>query len=282
VARPSTPKQELLDHLIDWHTPGPYSFSKANLVRLRGMHYELHTKFEMKRRHHTHAPGEFEPAVQIRSPRYRTTPQIRKAQSLRAALHNLTILDNVPPMTTATGKDTLSAWNRTAARLAKGLDFTDAEDRATFRGRFAYQTTNLRVSTIITLAQDWGKVIPANSSRDLAVKAATAAWMIRRLNQQAHRHARTRLAGSETLVGERYRSVAKATGTTVVLVSCVEQGIPVSDGGRWAVICEEHGSLIQDDIQENLRQIMAEPHHWCDACVRKDVEDSVSASELGA
>jgi hypothetical protein len=255
------------------------------VATLRELHHRLHFEFEQKRRLHSHAPGEFEDKRRIRprltSPPRLVPPQVppklkprRRPQTFSAALRDIRILDKMPAMTTMTEKETLSGWNRAAARMAKGLDFTDAEDRAIFRGRFAYQTTNLKVTTLISLAADWGQPIPANASRNTAVKAATAGWMIRRLKQQARKLARIRASGSELLAGERYRSVARSTGTTVVLVSCEEQGIPVSDGGRWAVICDEHGSLIQDDIQENLRQIMAEPQEWCQLCTLKVSEAS--------
>lgn len=62
---------------------------------------------------------------------------------------------------------------------------------------------------------------------------------------------------------------SKLTGTTVVLVEAEAQGLSVEDGGRWALICNEHGGLIQDTNKARLRGHMGEPEQWCPDCQEK-------------
>lgn len=64
--------------------------------------------------------------------------------------------------------------------------------------------------------------------------------------------------------GERYRSRNRKTHTLVVLVDADEQGI--GSDGKWALICDEHGSSVNGDNQTELRTFLGAPWVWCEAC----------------
>lgn len=66
--------------------------------------------------------------------------------------------------------------------------------------------------------------------------------------------------------GYRRHTVARSTGALVVLVDAAAQGISPEDGGRWALICDEHASLLQDDRQATLVSFMSAPEDWCEGC----------------
>jgi hypothetical protein len=50
-----------------------------------------------------------------------------------------------------------------------------------------------------------------------------------------------------------------------VLYRAEEQNISSDDGGKYAVVCEEHGSLVQTTNQRNARTILRYPD-FCDCC----------------
>lgn len=66
--------------------------------------------------------------------------------------------------------------------------------------------------------------------------------------------------------GYKAHTKARTTKTTVVLVNAEEQGLNKEDGGKWALICDDHGYLIQDNNQANLRGFLAHPEDWCEPC----------------
>jgi hypothetical protein len=72
------------------------------------------------------------------------------------------------------------AWFDRLAREAAGLDFGDAEDRATFRGRVAAALANLKFAAaqdLLDMLSD-GSVTVRN--RTNAARAIAAEWMCRR------------------------------------------------------------------------------------------------------
>lgn len=52
----------------------------------------------------------------------------------------------------------------------------------------------------------------------------------------------------------------------VVIYIGEEQGIPESDGGKYAVVCETHGTLVQTTNLPNARSAMKDPREWCECC----------------
>jgi hypothetical protein len=53
--RTDAPRQTLLGHLTEYHSPGPYAFSKCNLKTMRLRHLRLHRDYP--RRLHPLVPG---------------------------------------------------------------------------------------------------------------------------------------------------------------------------------------------------------------------------------
>ena len=47
---------------------------------------------------------------------------------------------------------------------------------------------------------------------------------------------------------------------TLELADCPE------DGGKYALSCDTHGTLIQDTNKQRLWEWATVPHHWCDDC----------------
>lgn len=68
-----------------------------------------------------------------------------------------------------------------------------------------------------------------------------------------------------------------ATDTVVALVDAVKQQIDPADGGKWALICDRHGSLLQDTNKTRLGGHMRTPWEWCGACGKafKDTTESM-------
>ena len=70
--------------------------------------------------------------------------------------------------------------------------------------------------------------------------------------------------------GYRRHTRSRKTGTTIVLVEAERQNIDADDGGRWALVCDDHGSILQADQQANLWTWAAHSEEWCNDC-RKGV-----------
>ena len=52
-------------------------------------------------------------------------------------------------------------------------------------------------------------------------------------------------------------------GFKVFMCLTEEEGLSVEDGGKWVLICEEHGGLIQDSNKTRLWQNADEVADWC-------------------
>jgi|APGre2960657404_1045060.scaffolds.fasta_scaffold534138_1 hypothetical protein len=59
----------------------------------------------------------------------------------------------------------------------------------------------------------------------------------------------------------------KKIGNTVVWMDFAD--CP-SDGGKYQIVCEKHGYLIQGDNKRNLWGIANEVWDWCAACAGQD------------
>lgn len=44
----------------------------------------------------------------------------------------------------------------------------------------------------------------------------------------------------------------------------------VTDGGKYALICNNHGFLIQDDNKTRLWKFATEVNDWCEGCAGTD------------
>ncbi len=81
------------------------------------------------------------------------------------------------------------------------------------------------------------------------------------------------------LSGVRQSRVCKSTGTTVSLVDshAPESTVERDDGGRWATLCEDHGSIVYHQRLSDAREWASDPSTWCNdsdagPCCRSIVE----------
>lgn len=66
------------------------------------------------------------------------------------------------------------------------------------------------------------------------------------------------------LAGLKARSKSRITKTTVSIYVAEEQGM-CSEGGKYAVVCEDHGTCINVDTLAQAKSILPYPD-FCDAC----------------
>lgn len=74
-----------------------------------------------------------------------------------------------------------TVWAERLAADAAGLDLSDADDRATFRGRVHTATASTTCVLVVALAREAGHRGPVHSSRAAAVRALADAWIARDL-----------------------------------------------------------------------------------------------------
>ena len=72
----------------------------------------------------------------------------------------------------------IEVWLRNLAESAHGLDFSDVEDRATFRGKVRYSMQNLKWSGMREIATFLGAG-KLTRSRDAALRAISTLYMQR-------------------------------------------------------------------------------------------------------
>ena len=73
-----------------------------------------------------------------------------------------------------------AAWTERLDACADGLDFADADDRVTFRGRITTETAATKCVMLGALVQSAGHVGPLLSNRGLLVRLLAATWIGRR------------------------------------------------------------------------------------------------------
>jgi hypothetical protein len=78
---------------------------------------------------------------------------------------------------------------------------------------------------------------------------------------------RQRLAEARTWAGYRHASFTRQTGTLVVTVDALEQGLESDlSAGRWANICDAHDTCILHDTLEDALAHGTDPAGWCEDC----------------
>jgi hypothetical protein len=65
--------------------------------------------------------------------------------------------------------------------------------------------------------------------------------------------------------GIRQYNRSRATGTMVGVYHAEEAGLDPYDG-PWAVICEDHGAIINVATLAAAKHHAPAPHGWCDEC----------------
>ena len=56
----------------------------------------------------------------------------------------------------------------------------------------------------------------------------------------------------------------KVKGFTVTICSTESEGLSVEDVGKWVLMCEEHGSIIQDNNKNKLWGWANGVAEWCE------------------
>ena len=68
---------------------------------------------------------------------------------------------------------------------------------------------------------------------------------------------------------ERAKQMAKSIkvkNVTVTICLAVEEGLDAVDGGKWLLMCEDHGSILQDTNKSRLWSNAREVETWCGRC----------------
>ncbi len=58
----------------------------------------------------------------------------------------------------------------------------------------------------------------------------------------------------------------KIDGVTVTICLTEDEGLCIEDGGKWLLMCEEHGSIVQDSNYRRLWANADEVSDWCEEC----------------
>jgi len=102
-------------------------------------------------------------------------------------------------------------------------------------------------------------------ARISALEPALAVEVVRQMKSRAARRSGHRTPSRRHL---REQRTNPKTGTKYSLLDCraPDSLIPESDGGRWAVVCDTHSSLLQFDSYAQARAVLAQPEEVCDIC----------------
>ncbi len=58
----------------------------------------------------------------------------------------------------------------------------------------------------------------------------------------------------------------KIDGVTVTICLTEDEGLCIEDGGKWLLMCEDHGSIAQDRNYRRLWASADEVSDWCEEC----------------
>jgi hypothetical protein len=60
-------------------------------------------------------------------------------------------------------------------------------------------------------------------------------------------------------------SKSKKVGDTEITLCLTEdEGLSVNDGGKWLLICEKHGNILQDTNKQRLWSHASDVESWCE------------------
>jgi hypothetical protein len=83
-----------------------------------------------------------------------------------------------------------------------------------------------------------------------------------------------RLVAARQYDGLRQAHFARETGTLIVVVNAVEQGLDPADGEcKWYTICDDHSQLVGHRTLELAKSHAANPLGWCEVCNGNDEAD---------
>ena len=64
----------------------------------------------------------------------------------------------------------------------------------------------------------------------------------------------------------------KVGNVKVTLCLTEEEGLCVADGGKWLLMCEDHGFILQDTNKSRLWSNANEVSNWCTVCKTKEAK----------
>ena len=56
------------------------------------------------------------------------------------------------------------------------------------------------------------------------------------------------------------------TNNKATIYSAEELGVSAEDGGKWVLVCEPHGQIVQDTNKKRLAQWKNHSAQWCSDC----------------
>jgi hypothetical protein len=63
-------------------------------------------------------------------------------------------------------------------------------------------------------------------------------------------------------------TISKEIGNVKVTLCLTEdQGLCIEDGGKWLLMCETHGGIVQDTNKNRLWGWSNDPATWCYGCL---------------
>jgi len=63
---------------------------------------------------------------------------------------------------------------------------------------------------------------------------------------------------------------SKKVGDVIVTLCLTEdEGLCIEDGGKWLLMCETHGGIVQDTNRNRLWGWASFPQEWCEECRAK-------------
>lgn len=61
----------------------------------------------------------------------------------------------------------------------------------------------------------------------------------------------------------------KVKDVIVTLCLTEDEGLDINDGGKWLLMCETHGGIVQDTNKTRLWKAADEVTDWCGECQAK-------------
>jgi hypothetical protein len=61
----------------------------------------------------------------------------------------------------------------------------------------------------------------------------------------------------------------KVGDVTVTLCLTEDEGLCIEDGGKWLLMCDDHGFIVQDTNKSRLWSTANEVTDWCEVCKEK-------------
>ena len=76
---------------------------------------------------------------------------------------------------------------------------------------------------------------------------------------------KARRAEARSFAGFRSASIARSTGTLVLVLDGEPAGLD-TEGGRWQTICDDHGGICSHDTLALASSFASAPEQFCESC----------------